>query len=674
MNIECVGSRTKIERVAEDPLDRLHGFHPCKNIRPRLQTPDRVQDLRIANRLNFPHKDSQAHELHMALFGFLGPLLDTSTLDAMRLHGEKFCGRVEPQVSRRHTDFCAACWAPRFAEDARAFVAVQGEPLWFDDSTCEHSVAEPAAILEAYRRSGSDLLTSLRGRFALAIVDGEARRALLAIDPIGIERLTYAVRDQQLVFSVSAHAVASSPNVNAPVSNQALFDYMLLHVVPGPDTAFTGVRKLRAGTCLSFADGRVDVQRYWQPRFNEHAHASFSTLRDELKASLQEGVRSCRPDERTGAFLSGGLDSSSVAGVLSQVGPRPARTFSIGFGYPQYDELPYARIANARFGCEGHEYIVTGNDIADIFPRIGQTFDEPFGNSSALPVYCCARFAAENGIEHLLAGDGGDELFAGNSRYAEQLIFEHYLKVPAILRRALIEPVITHWPDPLAFWPIRKARGYVQKANTPLPRRLESWNVIYRSGPAEFLHPDFLGSVDPHAPLARMDEVWRSAPCQSTLNRMLYYDWQYTLADNDLRKVEAMSALARVRVSYPMLHPSVIAMSLRIPPQLKMPGTKLRHFYKRAMCDFLPQEIIHKKKHGFGLPFGLWLTQSAALRELIFGNLANLRARRIVRGQFLDRLLDLHGSDDASYYGVFLWVLAMLEQWLHDHALQPIRA
>jgi asparagine synthase (glutamine-hydrolysing) len=164
-----------------------------------------------------------------------------------------------------------------------------------------------------------------------------------------------------------------------------------------------------------------------------------------------------------------------------------------------------------------------------------------------------------------------------------------------------------------------------------------------------------------------MQEVWDAAPCDSQLNRLLYYDWQYTLADNDLRKVETMVALAGVRVSYPMLHRDVIDVSLRVPPRMKMPGTRLRDFYKDAMAGYLPNEIIHKKKHGFGLPFGLWLNDSPRLRELVMDSLMGLKRRQIVRPAFLDRLLQLHGADDASYHGVFVWVLAMLEQWLQEH-------
>jgi asparagine synthase (glutamine-hydrolysing) len=152
---------------------------------------------------------------------------------------------------------------------------------------------------------------------------------------------------------------------------------------------------------------------------------------------------------------------------------------------------------------------------------------------------------------------------------------------------------------------------------------------------------------------------------------MLYYDWQYTLADNDLRKVETMSALAGVRVSYPMLHPDAVDVALAVPPRLMMPGMELRSFYKRAMRGFLPEEIISKKKHGFSLPFGLWLQDSPRLREQIHDNLSSLKSRRVIRPTFIDRLLDLHEGEDARHYGVFVWVLAMLEQWFHEHSVSP---
>jgi asparagine synthase (glutamine-hydrolysing) len=599
----------------------------------------------------------------MAVFGFMGQFPAPHPFDTLVDYGTTLARAQELPASSR-VDSLYACWGSRVAADRGVCVALRGQVRGAAQG------ADPAAaILNAYRRTGNRVLETLSGRFALAILDAPGRRILLAVDPMGIERLTYAYLEECLVFGTSAESVAHFPLLAAPVSPQGVFNYLLLHMVPAPGTVFEGVQKLRPGTCAIYENGRIRIERYWRPRFREGRGASFDTLKTELHASLRSAVRSCEPDEETGAFLSGGVDSSTVAGVLSEVGPRPAKTFSIGFGYPDYDELPYARIANARFGCQPHEYVMRDADIAATFALIARAYDEPFGNASALPVYYCARLAHANGVRHLLGGDGGDEIFAGNSRYAEQHIYERYQLAPRCVRRALLEPLLARWPRALAPWPVRKAQGYVQKANVPLPERLEIWNVIHQRGAAELLHPDFLTAVDTTAPFADMQNVWDAAESDSSLNRMLHYDWQYTLADNDLRKVETMSALAGVRVSYPMLHADVVDMSLRVPASLKMPGIRLRHFYKQAMQGFLPDEIIHKKKHGFGLPFGLWLQASPPLRELIFGNLAELRTRRLFRPEFIERLLHLHEHEDARHYGVFLWVLAMLEQWLQEHHL-----
>jgi asparagine synthase (glutamine-hydrolysing) len=527
-------------------------------------------------------------------------------------------------------------------------------------------LAPAQAILRAYRELGPDFLSSLDGQFALAVVDASEQRIILAVDPLGIERLTYRTSPSEIVFGYSAEQVARAATGPATLRLQSIFDYLVMHMVPAPDTVFAGVRKLRGGHCVVWEKGRLTEHRYWTPRFVEEGRGDFTQLSEGLHAALRTAVSECQPDEHTGAFLSGGLDSSTVAGVLRTVAGRPAHTFSIGFGYVDYDELDYARVANRHFGNTGHEYVIGARDIASAFPLIAKSYDEPFGNSSALPLYHCARFAREAGMDHLLAGDGGDELFAGNSRYARQGFFQRYQYVPRPMR-SLAEALLSNWPDGILFSPVRKARNYVERASIPLPRRLEIWNLLFRLGPSTVLHPEFLAAIDVEAPLARMQEVWDSAPCHSDLNRMLFYDWQYTLADNDLRKVETMSRLAGIRVSYPMLHPAVRSLAQKVPPRLMLPGTRLRDFYKRAMVGFLPDAIITKPKHGFGLPFGLWLQDSAELRDMIFGNLSSLRARQIVEPGFLDRLLHLHGRDDAEYYGVFLWILAMLEQWMQEH-------
>jgi len=608
----------------------------------------------------------------MDFFGYFR-LHDAATdATALRRHGDQATGT--PAGATLDLNGCSgAAWSVEHHARDGVIVACRGRPLFTDDAERRHwsgAEASAARVCEAYLQSGDGFLDRLGGRFALVVLDTRRQRALLAVDPMGVERIAYAQDRGTLVYATSAEVVARTPGRATRLDRDALFDYLMLHMVPSPGTIFEGVRKLRPGWCAVLERGALSERRYWNQRFSDSG-APFATHRQELHDGLREAVRACQPGSDAGAFLSGGLDSSTVAGVLSEVGPGRARTFTIGFGYPDYDETEFSRAANARFGCEAHEYVVTGEDIADGFPRIARAYDEPFGNSSALPVYYCAKLARDSGVTHLLAGDGGDELFAGNSRYAEQEVFERYRRLPGFVRRGMIEPALALWPRPLDFWLTRKGRGYVEKANIPLPARLETWNFLLRQGTAAILHPDFRAAIDEGGTFRRMQELWDATPGGDTLSHMLYYDWQHTLADNDLRKVETMSALAGVRVSYPMLHPQVVELSMRIPSSRLMPGTQLRDFYKRAMTGWLPDMIIHKKKHGFGLPFGLWLQETPRLRQQIDDNLAAFRSRGIVQSALIERLLHLHGQEDAKYYGVFIWVLAMLEQWLREHGVAP---
>jgi asparagine synthase (glutamine-hydrolysing) len=321
--------------------------------------------------------------------------------------------------------------APVLHVEGPLTVAFQGGPVALDGKPLP---APGEALAAAYRQRGPSFLSGLTGPFALVVVDKAAGRVLLALDRMGIERLTYARLGEGLVFSSSAEAVSRYPGMTASLRTQAIFDYLMLHMVPAPDTIYRGVYKLRPGTCAILDKGTLRIERYWVPRFEMGGGGNFQSLRDELHEALRAAVTDCEPHERTGAFLSGGLDSSTVVGVLSKVAARPVRSFSMGFGVQEFNEIEYARIANRRFGAQGTEYDVTADDVVDAFGKIAAAYDEPFGNSSAIPTYYCAKVAAEHGMTHLLAGDGGDEIFAGNERYAKQKIFEAWWRLPMGLR------------------------------------------------------------------------------------------------------------------------------------------------------------------------------------------------------------------------------------------------
>jgi asparagine synthase (glutamine-hydrolysing) len=217
--------------------------------------------------------------------------------------------------------------------------------------------------------------------------------------------------------------------------------------------------------------------------------------------------------------------------------------------------------------------------------------------------------------------------------------------------------------------PLRKLRSYVDQASIPLPRRFESWNYAYREGIASILDPEFGKSIDPESPMEAMETVFRASDTKDLVDRMLAYDWKFTLSDNDLRKVSTMCEHAGIDVAYPMLDMDLVRFSTRVPGRQKLDGQELRKFYKQALADFLPDEIIHKTKHGFGLPFGVWLKTDGPLADLIYTRLDRLKTRGIFQSRFIDQLIDDQKAGNETYFGYFVWDLAMLEEWFTVHDL-----
>jgi asparagine synthase (glutamine-hydrolysing) len=547
-------------------------------------------------------------------------------------------------------------------------VAVQGRAHW-DSPNLTTLAAQrgcAAALAEAYRRHGNDCLLHIGGPCAIAIVDTDSASGLLAVDRMGIRTMCYANPPGQLVFGSTADAVSAHPKVGSQLSHQAIFNYLYCHVVPSPGTIYQAIQKLRPGECLTFRKGAVDKRFYWQLRYDDDdGRESFDALADRFQRLLREAAgRAIAGDANIGTFLSGGTDSSTVTGLLSELCGKPPKTYSIGFAADGFDEMEYARITARHFAADAHEYYVTPQDVVDAIPLIAQAYDEPFGNSSAVPTYFCARMARADGVRVMLAGDGGDEIFGGNVRYAKQKVFESYWSIPGPLRRALIEPLTLGLPGGDRIPLLRKLRSYIRQASVPLPDRLESYNFLNRSPLADVLEPGFLVDVDVIQPLALLREVYQRTASASPVNRMMHLDLKFTLADNDLRKVSRMCELAGVEVRYPLLDEALVEFSGEIPVSLKVKGVKLRYFFKQALRDFLPAETLAKTKHGFGMPFGLWLRDHKFLADFANESLDAFQHRGIVKPSYIRELQQQHETTHATYFGVMIWVIITLERWL----------
>lgn len=572
---------------------------------------------------------------------------------------------IEPSPDAGGTLRHAFVNGPILYRNESGSIAVKGD-LRFAGSQDETSMAR--LVLEAYLSKGTAILSELRGPFALVIFEPAARKCLIAIDRMGVERLAWGRNNGWIAVGSSASDVARNLTTASEIDHQALFSFMYSHMVPAPRTVFQNVSKLLPGTAIEFSDHGQRELRYWQPDFDRGRNVDTDQLLGDTRPLLRKAIERTHPGQNTGAFLSGGLDSSTVSGLLAEVQAHRTPVFSIGFGVPKYDEMEFARATAKKFDLAHHVYEVTPGDIVELIPRIAAAYDEPFGNSSAVPTFCCARFALEHGIDHLLAGDAGDEIFGGNEHYAKNRIFEWYNRVPTWLRTAVFGPLSKAIDPESGVYPLRKMSSYVRQASIPLPERFESWNLIYREGADRIFNADFLRTVEPAHVFEGMRDVWQSCPSEDLLDRMLWYDWKFTLADNDLRKVSHMCELAGVRASYPMLDEDFVAHSIKVPSREKIKGRELRSFFKNAVRGFVPDSVINKEKHGFGLPFGLWLKADKPLQEIVYGSLDSLRQRDIFDSTFLDRVVAEHKDGHASYYGYAIWDLVMLEQWLMHHA------
>ena len=552
--------------------------------------------------------------------------------------------------------------------DGTLAVLAAGDPvLPLADGTLARGAAATARALADGGQAGELAALSPTGHYALAIVDARAGRVTLLTDRMGTVPLYYRIDDDRVVFGTGIDAVATGEAAGdgaADCDRQALYDYVYFHMVPAPRAVIAGTGKLRAAEYCVLAPGAaIERRRHWTPAFREHADCPRQALEATLMDTLRAAVKaSLPPSGRTGAFLSGGLDSSTVAGMLAEAQGGHAQAIAIGFDAPGYDEMPWARLAATHFGVELIERYVTPDDVVAALPAVAAACDEPFGNSSILPAYFCAAAARDAGIDTLLAGDGGDELFAGNERYLPQRALRVFQALPAPLR-GLVNTLVAALPGrfPLA----AKARSFTAQAALDTPERLQRYNFLHRLAPPEVFADDFLAAVDPGAPLA----AWRGTFLQpggdcSELNRMLYLDWQYTLADNDLRKVSQACALAGVTVRYPMLMDALIDVSLRVPSRWKLRHGGLRAFYKAALSGWLPPQTLAKSKHGFGLPFGVWMREHRPLAELAYDTIGDLGRRGIFRETFLQRAVAMHRQGHAAYFGELVWILTVLELWL----------
>lgn len=562
----------------------------------------------------------------------------------------------------------------QIAETARTCVAVDadlinlsqlGKQVGLMAATSE-STAEILARL--YEQFGLSLFDRLEGAFAISIWDKRQQQLVLAVDRMGLRTLYWGVDGGRLLFASRIGALASAKKYLS-INPQALVHFFLYSCVLAPVTIYNDVERIEPGKWILYRRGSVTRQRFWDMDYKEWTDRSVADwatqVREQLRASVHAHLEMCRSEE-TGAYLSGGTDSSSVVAFMSERFS-PVSTYSIFFEHPRYSEISFARTTAAHFHTDHHENCLNANSLpASIWP-IFDFYDEPFANSSAVGAYFCAKLAESSGTTVLLAGDGGDELFAGNERYASDKKFALYASVPRWVRQFIIKPACGILPQA---GPLSLLERYVRRASIPNPRRFFSYSFMLSDEARDFFQQPFLEQLPACDWLTIPEQHFFSAPnANSELNRLLYLDLKTTISDNDVRKVVGTAELAGVRVRFPLLDFRLAELSAHIPSELKLRGFKKRYIFKRAMKGILPDRVLYKKKHGFGVPVGSWLVNEREAESLVDDILADpvTAQRGFFHRDFLSKIKQLTAMHPA-YYGEMLWSLLALELWFRKHA------
>jgi asparagine synthase (glutamine-hydrolysing) len=524
--------------------------------------------------------------------------------------------------------------------------------------------SDTEVIVHAYEQYGDECLARLNGMFAFALYDARRDRTLLARDRLGIKPLFYTVNDGALVFASELGALVQSGRVEKRINPAALDAYLTFLYVPAPDTIYENVRKLQPAHKLVFDRGAVATSPYWRLRFDPDNSWSLDSAAERYLELARESVRMQRiSDVPLGAFLSGGLDSSSVVAILSECSDRPVKTFSIGFDDAHANELEWARIAAKSFNTDHTEEILNP-DIAGFARQIAPHFGEPFADSSAVPTWLVSSVARRH-VTVALSGDGGDECFAGYEWTKMNRRVAALRNIPAPLRNIAAGALAALPADPR----VQKLTRFINDAGLSpresFRRRLTCFTPglktrLYQPDFAARLREPFIDRFDEHADAGPADpDDW-----------MLYQDTVMYLPDDILTKVDRTSMANSLEARVPLLDHRIVEFAATLPFSLKLDRGISKRVVKHALRSILPPELLVQRKRGFAVPIHKWFRNelAAPFKEAVLA--PGSRCAQFFEPAVAQMLLDQHLARRENY-GHHLWALLMLEYWLQSADIEP---
>ncbi len=523
-----------------------------------------------------------------------------------------------------------------------------------------HSDSE--VLLHLYDAEGDDFVLRLNGMFDFALWDTRRRRLLLGRDRLGVKPL-YVMQDgQRLAFATEAKALLALPGVSADLNRGAVASYLHLGYVAAPDCIFKGIRKLPPATLLAVENGQVREWRYWRLPSRINHQLSEREWIDRVRVQLDESVRmQMVSDVPIGAFLSGGVDSSAVVGLMARHSQQPLRTYAIGFAGGEaealYNELPYARRVAELFGTQ-HREIVVRPDVVSLLPKLLWHMDEPLSDTAFITTYLVSEFARQD-VKVILSGVGGDELFGGYRRYLGEHYAQQYRRLPRWLRRTAAS-IATRLPADRhsgLLNALRLAKGFLASSEMNADARYRSYlQVLDRDTVSALLMQPDEGGTDP------LGLAFAGAGNEDALNRMFAVDVETQLPDDLLMLTDKMSMAVSLECRVPLLDHQLVELAASMPAAIKVRGGRLKHVLKESLGGLLPNDILERKKRGFGTPMGAWLKGELApvLRRLLAPEV--VQARGLLRQPVVERLMADHQASRIDGTDALL-ALLNLEIW-----------
>jgi asparagine synthase (glutamine-hydrolysing) len=526
--------------------------------------------------------------------------------------------------------------------------------------------SDTEVMLHAYEEWGAACLQRVNGMFAFAIWSEPRKELFLARDRIGIKPLYYFQDASRLIFASEIKAILTDDSVPRQVNLRGMSNFLAFGHAVAPDTIYQGIRKLLPGHYMTVRDGKIEITQFWdvglEPYLGDGEGLTGNGYAAQIRTLLSDAVRLCMvADVPVGAFLSGGVDSSTVVALMKQHATGPLKTFSLGFciGGP-YNELSAARRVAQYFGTEHHELNVEHVDLVDTLRTLVYHYDEPFGDSAGFPVYLLSKFAREH-VKVVLVGDGGDELFGGYRRYVVDQWASLYSRLPSVLTHSLFPTLADRLPR------LRRIKRTLNTLPIHDPAyRYAAWLYLFTPElQQELLQPEVAGAITGHDPAWRYPQSYANlnhSTAHDHLNRLMYIDLKNWLPDMYMEKTDKASMAASIEARLPLLDYRLVELAFQIPGHLKIQGWSTKRVFRQAVRGLIPEEVLRRPKQGFAVPTDPWFR--GALKDFAFEVLFDPRThqRGYFQRQTVERLWQEHQSG-KRVWDEHLWLLLNLELW-----------